>query len=168
MSELLTDLRAYIDATGMHSSPPETADAELILQEVIVNLATAIEETGAVIAHDPLPTLPVTRSHLVQLFQNLISNALKYRSREAPTIRLGAAKTRDQWQFTCADNGVGIPPEHADRIFDFLRRLHGSEVPGSGMGLAICRRIVQRYGGRIWVESNPGGGSIFFFTLPAE
>jgi PAS domain S-box-containing protein len=167
MSSLLSDLRDYAEITNSESPPAERTDAEIVLQGVFVSLGSIIEETSTVIVHDPLPTLPVYSSHLAQLFQNLISNAIKYRSPESPTIRIGAIKTGNQWKFSFADNGVGIEPEHSSRVFDFFKRLHGAEIPGSGMGLTICRRIVQRYGGRIWLESTPNAGSTFYFTLPA-
>ena len=167
MSDLLSDLRTYADLSKVDSAAAESTDAEIVLQGVFVNLASAIEESGAAIAHDPLPVLPVHRSHLTQLFQNLISNAIKYRGQEPPAIRISAGRINSQWRFTFCDNGIGIPKEHKERVFEFFRRLHGSEVPGTGMGLAICRRIVQRYGGRIWLESRVGAGTTFYFTLPA-
>ncbi len=168
LSALLTDLRTYVDATNTDGAPVEYSDAEAVFQGVVVNLSWAIDESGAVIVHDPLPELPVRASHLTQLFQNLISNAIKYRRNDTPpTVRVMAQREGDQWQFICADNGLGIAPEYRDHVFDFFKRFHGNEVPGTGMGLAICRRIVQRYGGRIWLESTPGCGSTFYFTLPA-
>jgi light-regulated signal transduction histidine kinase (bacteriophytochrome) len=167
MSALLTDLRAYADATNMEALPPESSDAEIILQAVLANLASTIDEHGAAIVHDPLPIVPVRRSHLTQVFQNLVSNAIKYRNEAAPTVRIGAQRDGEQWRFFCSDNGVGIAAEYRDQVFDFFKRFHSSEIPGTGMGLAICRRIVQSYGGRISVESAPGSGSTFYFTLPA-
>ncbi len=168
MSALLADLRAYAELTRMESPPNEQTDAELVLQKVFVNLSAAIEESGAVIAHDPLPVLPVHSSHLMQLFQNLISNSLKYRRRESPAIHIGAERAGEHWKFSFADNGAGIPPEYSERVFEIFKRLHGADVPGTGMGLAICRRIVQRYGGRMWLDSAPGLGTTFYFTLPAR
>ncbi|HLH41315.1 MAG TPA: ATP-binding protein [Bryobacteraceae bacterium] len=168
MSALLTDLRAYVEATNLSALPCEDADAEIVLQGVLVNCASAIDESGAAVVHDPLPKLPVRESHLTQLFQNLISNAIKYRGEAAPTIRIWAQRQGEQWRFACSDNGLGIAPEYRDHVFDFFKRFHDSKIPGTGMGLAICRRIVQRYGGQIWVESAPGGGSTFYFTLPAS
>jgi PAS domain S-box-containing protein len=168
MSALLADLRAYAELTRMESQPDEQTDAELVLQKVFVNLSAAIEESGAVIAHDPLPVLPVHSSHLMQLFQNLISNSIKYRRSESPAIHIGAARVGEQWKFSFADNGVGIAAEYSELVFEMFKRLHGAEVPGTGMGLAICRRIVQRYGGRMWLDSVPGVGTTFYFTLPAR
>jgi signal transduction histidine kinase len=167
MSALLADLQVYADATNLDAQPVEPSDAEIVLQEVLANLASAIDESGAAVVHDPLPTVPVRRSHLIQLFQNLISNAIKYRTQAAPTIRITAHKERGEWCFAFSDNGLGIKPEYHDRVFEFFKRFHGNGIPGTGMGLAICRRIAERYGGRIWLESTPGKGSIFYFTLPA-
>jgi len=167
MSTLLADLRAYVDATNVDALAIEDTDAEVVLQGVLANLASTIDESAAVVVHDPLPTLRVRASHLTQLFQNLISNAIKYRSEAAPTIRIHARREGDQWRLACTDNGLGISPEYRDRVFDFFKRFHSAKIPGNGMGLAICRRIVQRYGGRIWIESTPGAGSTFYFTLPS-
>jgi signal transduction histidine kinase len=167
MAALLADLRAYVDATNLSAPPGEEADAEMALQGVLLNCCSAIDESGAAIVHDPLPRLPVREAHLTQIFQNLISNAIKYRSAAAPIIRISAQRQGAWWRFACSDNGLGIAPEYRERVFDFFKRFHDPRIPGTGMGLAICRRIVQRYGGQIWVESAPGGGSTFCFTLPA-
>ena len=167
MSTLLADLRAYAEITKANITPAEPSDAELVLQSVLVNLADAIDRSGAVIAHDPLPRLQVHESHLVQLFQNLISNAIKYRGNDPPTIHIRSHQSGGQWQFSFSDNGSGIAAKDQDRVFGLFQRFHGRDIPGSGMGLAICQRIVQRYGGRMWLESSPGVGSVFHFTLPA-
>jgi PAS domain S-box-containing protein len=167
MAALLTDLRAYAEITTSTSTPPEPTDAGLVLQMALVNLTAAIEQCAAVIAHDPLPIVAVHQAHLLQLFQNLISNALKYRREEAPMIHIAAERLGEMWRFSCADNGAGIPPQHVERVFDFFQRFHRPDIPGTGMGLALCQRVVQRYGGRIWVDSTPGTGSTFHFTLPA-
>ncbi len=168
MSALLSDLRTYAELTRMEAPPDQETDAELVLQRVFINLSPAIEESGAVIVHDPLPVLPVHSAHLTQLFQNLISNSIKYRRSESPAIRIGAVRIGEQWQFSFADNGVGIPAQYSERVFEMFKRLHSADIPGTGMGLAICRRIVQRYGGRIWFQSVPGQGATFYFTLPAR
>ena len=125
-------------------------------------------ETGARITADPLPSLPVHEIHMQQLFQNLIGNAIKYRSPERPpAVHVVAERQNGHWVFAVADNGIGIEPQYQDKIFGLFKRLHTSdEYSGTGIGLAICRRIVDRYHGRIWVESEPGKGSTFRFTLP--
>ena len=108
----------------------------------------------------------MSRHQLMHIFQNLIGNALKYRREEPPSIRVVAEQRESDWIFAVQDNGIGIDPAHKERIFGLFRRLHGNEIPGTGIGLAICKRIIEHHGGRIWVESEPGVGSTFFFTLP--
>ena len=167
MSALLSDLRAYAEVTTTASGPASETDANLVLQMAVANLTVLIEENHATIAHDLLPRVRVDQAHLLQLFQNLISNAIKYRREEAPLIRISAARSGDRWEFSFGDNGSGIEARYVERVFDFFRRFHSADIPGTGMGLALCKRIVQRYGGRIWVSSTPGAGSTFYFTLPA-
>ena len=117
---------------------------------------------------DSLPSVPVHSTHLQQIFQNLIGNAIKYRrSGVAPFVHIGARRQNGEWRFSVSDNGIGIEPEYKQRIFGLFKRLHpGTEYSGTGIGLSLCQRIVGRYGGRIWVESEPGNGSTFFFALP--
>ncbi|MDA8164084.1 MAG: ATP-binding protein, partial [Desulfobacteraceae bacterium] len=135
--------------------------------EVIENLRLRIEETGAHITHDPLPSVRGEASQLARLLQNLVANAITYCKGRRPEIHIGAAPDGERWRISVRDNGIGIPPEHRERIFQIFQRLHTrQEYPGTGMGLAICRKIVERHGGRIWVESEPEKGSTFFFTLP--
>jgi signal transduction histidine kinase len=167
MSALLTDLRSYAEITTPVARPPAPADAELVLQMAVANLTAVMEQSGAVIVHDPLPRVQVEKAHLLQLFQNLISNAVKYRREETPMIRIGAVNRGDWWEFSVTDNGIGIAPEYWERVFDFFQRFHPGDVSGTGMGLAICQKIVQRYQGLIWLHSTPGSGSTFYFTLPA-
>lgn len=139
------------------------------LREVETNLSQSIKESHAQVIYGDLPQVPVQRTHLIQLFQNLIGNAIKYRSENAPRIEIAAEQSVDQWLFTVSDNGIGIDPAYAEKIFDMFARLHGrTEYKGTGMGLAICKKIVTANGGKIWMESQPGQGSIFLFTLPAE
>ena len=128
----------------------------------------AIADSGAVITHDPLPSLPADQTQLTQLFQNLVGNALKFRRpEEPPRIHVAAAREDSAWRFSVRDNGLGIDPQFFDRIFIIFQRLHGrEEYPGTGIGLAVCKKIVERHGGRIWVESEPGKGSTFHFTIP--
>jgi light-regulated signal transduction histidine kinase (bacteriophytochrome) len=139
---------------------------EGVLSTALLNLQLAINSSGAIVSFDPLPVVLVDHTHLIQLLQNLIGNAIKYRSNEAPHIHLSARESGPEWVISVQDNGIGLNPKYADHIFTVFKRLHGKEYPGTGIGLAICKRIVERYGGRIWVESQPGKGSTFYFTLP--
>jgi light-regulated signal transduction histidine kinase (bacteriophytochrome) len=133
---------------------------------VLDNLRAIITESGATVDSGPLPKLRIDTTSLIQLLQNLVANAIRYRSAAPPLISISAQLEGAFWHFYCRDNGVGISPEHYQRIFEPFKRLHGHEIPGSGIGLALCRKIVDRYGGRIWVESIVGEGSTFQFTLP--
>jgi light-regulated signal transduction histidine kinase (bacteriophytochrome) len=167
MEMLISDLLAYSQAARTSRTADFVNTAE-ILETVKKNLATAIEETGAEISATKLPVLRGDSVPLVHLFQNLVSNALKYRSQNKPTLRIAAVKAGEYWRFSVQDNGIGIPKEFQTQIFGIFKRLHDrAEYPGTGIGLAICQKIVERYGGRIWVESEPGQGSTFLFTLPA-
>ena len=139
------------------------------LDDTLQSLAAAIAEAGGEIVAQPLPTLPGDRVEVGQLFQNLIANALKFRSPErAPRVAVSAESSAAGWTVRVADNGIGVDPRHADRIFKMFQRLHTREdFPGTGIGLAVCSRIVERHGGRIWVDERQGGGTVFRFTLPA-
>lgn len=167
METLISDLLTYTRATQL-DAPTGRAAASEALRFALEGLAKAIGETGASIHIGALPSLPVHRTHLQLLFQNLIGNAIKYRREgEAPAIRLAATRQSQGWLFSVEDNGIGIEPAYHERIFGIFKRLHSSsKYPGTGIGLAICQRIVERYNGRIWVASQPGQGSTFFFTLP--
>jgi PAS domain S-box-containing protein len=168
MEQLLSDLRAYAQASTADNGPPPVQSPETAIVRSIANLRPAAEENGAEITFDPLPAVRMHEFQLEQLFQNLIGNALRYRSCERPRIHLGATQEGDAWKFFIRDNGIGIDPEYKEQIFGIFKRLHtSSEYSGTGMGLAICQRIVERSGGRIWVESQLGRGSTFYFTLPA-
>jgi signal transduction histidine kinase len=129
-------------------------------------LRLALEESGAVVHVDALPVLQVHEAHLISLFQNLLGNSIKYRGSEPLRIHVSAVEKNGMYQFSVADNGIGIDPEYHKKIFLAFNRLHGKEIPGTGIGLAICQRIVERYGGRIWVDSDAGKGATFVFTLP--
>jgi two-component system, chemotaxis family, sensor kinase Cph1 len=119
------------------------------------------------VTHDLLPTVVADDTQLTQLFQNLISNAIKFRGDQPPRVHLSAARNENEWVFAVRDNGIGVDPEYADRIFVIFQRLHTSaDYPGTGIGLALCKKIVERHGGRIWVDSHPGQGATFYFTLP--
>jgi light-regulated signal transduction histidine kinase (bacteriophytochrome) len=169
MSSLVNDLLAYARLTTEEERPVSAALDE-DLEAAITHLDQAIQESGANITHDPLPNLPVDRGQVVRLFQNLIGNAVKYRKPgERPKIHISAEQNATEWVISISDNGIGFEPEHASSIFLPFRRLHSDQdYPGTGVGLAICRRIVQTQGGRIWAESVPGQGTTFFFTLPRK
>jgi signal transduction histidine kinase len=146
----------------------DEVDTNEALAEVLANLGGAITESRAVVTFDRLPPLRVHRAHARQLLQNLIGNAVKYRAEDrAPVVHIGAERVDGHWSFSVRDNGIGIPPEFKEQIFGLFSRLHNADrYDGTGIGLAICQRIVERYHGRIWVESEPGQGSQFRFTLP--
>ena len=167
MHGMVKDLLAYSRAVNTIRPETSLSDAEFCLKAALANLNTAIVESRAEIRHGPLPEVNVERVHLTQLFQNLISNSLKYRKCDGPvSVSVSAVRSEDEWIFAIADNGIGFNQEYADRIFGVFKRLHRQEYPGTGIGLAICSRIVSHYGGRIWAESTPGEGSTFRFTLP--
>jgi len=170
MGALLEDLLAYTKATKYEEGPPPTVDTAQVLAGVLQSLRRVIDETGARVTTGNLPAVPIHASRLSQLFQNLISNSLKYRSREVPLVHVDAAGRGGWCVFSISDNGIGIDPRFAERIFGLFQRIHGrDEYPGSGIGLAICQRVVEQYGGRIWVEhSTSGQGSTFCFTIPAR
>jgi signal transduction histidine kinase len=168
MQRLIQDLLAF-SRVGTQGQPPTATDSQLVLGRALGNLAAAIAERGARVTADPLPTVRADEIQLEQLLQNLIGNALKFCAPDvSPRIHLSARREGSEWIFSVRDNGIGIEPLYFDRIFVIFQRLHGKErYPGTGMGLAICKKIVERHGGRIWVESTPGQGSTFSFTLPA-
>jgi PAS domain S-box-containing protein len=167
MTQLIEGLLEYSTAGEVSPSPVEDFDTQLALAAAVANLQGAIHDSKAVITHDLLPSVRGNQLRFVQLFQNLISNALKYRGKNAPSIHLSAKRQAGEWEFSIRDNGQGISAEYHTQIFDLFKRLHGQDHPGSGIGLATCKKIVDQFGGRIWVESQPGEGSTFFFTLPA-
>ena len=197
MQHLINDLLAY-SRVGTRGKPFETTYCEMVVDQVLDNLRLAIEDSGAVITHDPLPTVMADDAQLAQLFQNLIANAIKFHGDQPPRIHVGVERLPPLesgervlsgstelaevlskgtaeggrgggWQFSVRDNGIGIEPQYHERIFVIFQRLHGrEEYPGTGIGLAICKRIVERHGGRIWMESEPGKGSTFYFTIPVR
>ena len=167
MEMLLNGLLAYSQVARTPDSPLRPVDVGEVLESVKKNLATTIEETGAEISTLALPVVQGEPVPLVLLFQNLVSNALKYRGKHKPRVKITATRAANHWLFAVEDNGIGIPKEFQTQIFGIFKRLHSrAEYSGAGIGLAICQRIVERNGGRIWVESEPGSGSTFFFTLP--
>jgi PAS domain S-box-containing protein len=169
MQRLITDLLEYMRAAAKDDTPVPRTDGNAVFELVLHSLAQGIRESQATVTCDGLPPVYVRQAHLQQLLQNLISNALKYRKdTEAPRIHVTARRETGMWCFSVTDNGIGIAPEYHEKVFGVLRRLHGNsrKYSGSGIGLAICQRIVEGYGGRIWVQSTPGAGSSFSFTLP--
>jgi signal transduction histidine kinase len=168
MQALIRDLLAY-SRVGTRGENFEPVDCDTVLDHTLANLQVAIEENGAKVTHGPLPTVLGDPSQLAQLFQNLIANALKFRGEDSPHVHMAAEKQANEWLFSVRDNGIGIEEQYGERIFEVFQRLHGrNKYPGTGIGLAICKKIVERHGGRIWVVSDPGGGSTFSFTLPLE
>ncbi len=168
MSGLIHDLLEYSHTGVRNTLPPEPVSAETAITEVLFSLSAAIQESGATITHDRLPEVWLDSRSLVQLFQNLIGNAIKYRSDQPLHVHVAAELKGEEWLFSVSDNGIGIAPQYHDRIFGIFKRLHGKEIPGTGIGLAICQRIIEWHGGKIWVESEVGQGSVFRFTLAKE
>jgi len=165
MWKLINDLLTY-SRVGMRGKGLELTDCEVVLAQSLSDLKVAIEEHGALITHDPLPTVMADRLQLGQLLQNLVGNAIKFRGNESPRVHISASRNGNEWTFSVRDNGIGIAPEYFDRIFIIFQRLHSrQEYAGTGIGLAICKKIVERHGGRIWVESEVGKGTTFYFTL---
>lgn len=168
MKQLINDLLAY-SRVGTRGKPFEPTDCEAVVRQVLADLQLTIADSGAQITLDPLPTVMGDDAQLAQLFQNLLSNALKFRNEQPPQIHVGAKQGQDGWTFWVQDNGIGLEPDYADRIFVIFQRLHSrTEYPGTGIGLAICKKIVERHGGRIWVESGLGPGTTFYFTIPTK
>jgi PAS domain S-box-containing protein len=166
LGTLVHDLLAYTRAS-MAEITEQTVDASEALKLVLETLAEPVRESGAVIQADVLPEVNMGSLHLQQVFQNLIGNAIKYRSAEVPRIHVSVERGSEAWRFSVRDNGIGIDPEFKEKIFGVFKRLsHDKRYSGTGIGLAICQRIVERYGGRIWVESELGRGAVFYFTVP--
>lgn len=168
MDRLLRDLRTYMQVTTAERGATEEVDAGAVLDKALANLEAAINESGASIRRTALPRVFIHEFELAQVFQNLIGNAIRYRGDAQPEIAVSARRQGEEWLFSVSDNGIGIERQFQELIFGMFKRLHNSaENTGTGMGLAICRRIIERGGGRIWVESEPGKGSTFYFTIPA-
>lgn len=166
MHALLNDMLAYSRVTESKDKPLNSADLNSIVEGALLNLDLTITESNAEIQHQDLPVVLGDESQLTQVFQNLIGNAIKYKSSDPPKIAIHALEGNDEWIISVTDNGIGVDPQYCERIFGIFKRLHGRELPGTGMGLAICKRIIERHNGRIWVESEAGKGSRFCFTLP--
>jgi len=168
MQALIQDLLAFSRA-GRRDNNVHNTDSNALVEQATKNLYAAIKESGAVVTHDDLPTIAVNAIQITQLFQNLIANAIKFHGAEAPVVHISAERQGGEWIFAVADNGIGIAAEHSEVIFAIFQRLHTrSEYPGNGIGLSICKKIVERHGGRIWLDAKAGRGSTFKFTLPAE
>ena len=168
MQEMINGLLEYarVSTRGKRFEP---TDCEAIFDRTLINLQVAIEESNTVVTHTPLPTVMADATQMGQLLQNLISNGIKFHDKEPPRIHVSARQEGNEWVFSVCDNGIGIDPQHADRIFLIFQRLHTrAEYPGTGMGLAICKKIVERHRGRIWAESQPGKDSTFYFTIPTK
>jgi len=168
MQELINALLAY-SRIGTKGKEFEPTDCEAVFATTLKNLQIAIDDGQASITHDPLPTVIGDATQLGQLFQNLIGNAIKFRGNQRPNVQVSAERNGKEWLFAFRDDGIGIDPEYSERVFVIFQRLHSKEeYPGTGIGLALCKKIVQRHGGRIWVESVPGKGSTFRFTIPTS
>ncbi len=168
MTQLLRDLLSYSQAGRSDRTRTETIQSESVLQWAIMNLSPLIKETDAVITNDPLPAVHADQAQAAQLFQQLLTNSIKFRSEEPPRIHVSAVRHDDTYyRFSVHDNGTGIAEEFHERIFGVFKRLHGKDVPRTGIGLSICRKIVEAHRGQIWVESEAGRGATFHFTLPA-
>jgi light-regulated signal transduction histidine kinase (bacteriophytochrome) len=166
MKELIQDLLAY-SRIGTRGKPPAPTNCEEILKKAQSNLESAISQAGASVTHDPLPTVLGDDTQLLQVFQNLIGNSIKFRRDEPPHVHISAKKKKDEWIFSVKDNGIGIESRYLDRIFVIFQRLNKrSEYEGTGIGLAIVKKVVERHHGRVWVESEPGVGTTFDFTIP--
>ena len=168
MQHLINDLLEF-SRVSTRAKELEVTEVESIYNQVLINLEVSIKENNVVFTHDPLPEVMADDIQLTQVFQNLISNAIKFRGNDDPKIHIGVIRKSDQWLFSVQDNGIGIDSKHKDRIFEVFKRLHKRrDYPGTGIGLSICKKIIERHGGNIWVESEFGHGSIFYFTLPVK
>jgi light-regulated signal transduction histidine kinase (bacteriophytochrome) len=166
MQGLIDDLLAYsrVDTLSREFEP---TDFTSVLDQAIANLHEAIKESGSIITHNSLPTVKADSSQMIRLFQNLVGNAIRFHGQNPPRIHISADLKKTEWVFSVRDNGIGLDHAYSDRIFVIFQRLHPkTKYPGTGIGLAICKKIVERHAGRIWVESEPGQGATFYFTLP--
>jgi light-regulated signal transduction histidine kinase (bacteriophytochrome) len=168
MQQLINDLLSYSRVGRTTDLTMENVDLGRIMEGIYNDLARTIRDSQAEITCDELPVVQGHPRHIAQLVQNMITNAIKFRGDAPPRVHISAERRADAWVIAVRDNGIGIAPEHAERIFVVFQRLHTrTEYPGTGIGLAICKKIVERHGGQIWVDAQPGQGSTFFFTLPA-
>jgi signal transduction histidine kinase len=169
-SRLQTMINALLEYSRVDTrgKPFEPVDCEAILERALMNLEVAIRESQATITHTSLPTVMADSSQILQVFQNLISNAIKFHGSEPPRIHISVRREENEWVFSVHDNGIGIEPEYSKQLFNIFKRLHGREYPGVGLGLSICKKIINRHGGRIWLGSESGNGSVFYFTIPVQ
>ena len=167
LGTLLRNLVSYIRASRGPEAPPEEIDCNEVLEEVLGVLRVQIQQSGAAVRSTALPHIVCPRVHMFEVFQNLVSNAIKYRGADPPEIGISAFRNDRHWVFSVRDNGIGIAPQYQQNVFGVFQRLHGSNIPGTGIGLAICRRLLEQHGGRIWVQSQVNCGSVFYFSLPA-
>jgi chemotaxis family two-component system sensor kinase Cph1 len=166
MRDLLSDLLAYTQVGTDGFRGEELVDLNAVFQMAVANLKVGIDDSRAEVTSERLPRVRGHAAHFAQLFQNLIGNAIKYRSLSRPVVQVTVRRQGGEWQFAVIDNGLGIDAEYHEKIFGVFKRLHGKDIPGTGIGLSICQRVVERYDGRIWVNSELGRGSKFYFTLP--
>nr|ACS68544.1 sensory transduction histidine kinase [uncultured bacterium FLS18] len=168
MQKLINDLLAY-SRVGAQGDASEPTDSSAIFDQAVTNLHAAIQESGAKVTQTGLPIVTADPSQLIQLLQNLIGNAIKFRGERTPEIHVEASRKVDDWLFSVRDNGIGIEPRHAERVFLIFQRLHAqTKFPGTGVGLAICKKIVERHGGRIWIEPRSEDGTVVLFTIPTK
>lgn len=167
MQALIAGLLEY-SRVGRQEDAPAAVDTEGALDQALTNLRSALEESGAVVTRDPMPRVVGFGAQITRVFQNLVANAVKFRRpQEPPRIHVGARLQHDRALFTVSDNGIGIDPQYSDRVFVIFQRLHTrAEYPGTGIGLSVCKKVVERHGGEIWLDSQPGAGTTFSFTLP--
>ena len=164
MSDLISDLLDY-SRVGRTAEPLQPVDLDAVVAEALANLDADVRQAAAQVTVEPLPTVAAVRAQMLQLFQNLLGNAIKFHGAAAPMVRVRCTREKEYWQVAVEDNGIGIDPEHFDRIFQVFQRLYGREYAGTGIGLALCKKIVELHGGRIWLTSEVGRGTTFFFTL---
>ncbi|MFA5897103.1 MAG: ATP-binding protein, partial [Thermoplasmata archaeon] len=163
---LINDLLTY-SRVGTRGREFQPTDVDVVLDKALADLRLAVEESDTEITKDPMPTVMADEAQLAHVFLNLVGNAIKFHGAGRPRVHIGAGRKGREWIFSVRDNGIGIDPKYFDRLFVMFQQLHGrDEYPGTGIGLAICKKIVERHGGRIWVESEPGQGSTFYFTIP--
>ncbi|HWR89378.1 MAG TPA: ATP-binding protein, partial [Dissulfurispiraceae bacterium] len=165
MQTLISELLAF-SRVGTQAKPFRQTACDEVLDRVLANIKVSVEQSRAVITRDALPTVRADDVQLAQLFQNLVANAIKFIGDEPPRVHISAARGDGEWTFSVRDNGIGIPSDQVEHIFDIFHRAHKDKYPGTGIGLATCKKIVERHGGRIWAEPGPDRGTVFYFTIP--